>query len=448
MALSQKTPWPILARCRIKYEATMTETPQGTGALRQLMQGFIAERLQSKVEKLAPDDPRYEKLQQQFQYDTWLADAARRVTQLQVVTHSLKAVHPDARGTNLYVEPGNLSNHALVGSHLLGGDFAQDVVGNAAALDVYKFLKLELDGTNLLSLAQMGDGVFKAALSDNPELAEQWCGAFAGITEGSAVPTSHSRAKQLYWLTGDDPTDNDEYHLLAPLHATSLMHRVFSELNECRFGERFKLARQARREGKVDESYYDYPNLAVRKLGGTKPQNISQLNSERGGVNYQLASLPPVWRTQSVRPIYHIESAFSSYHRRQNVRKALGPLLRFLKTDPDKNMHTRNQVDQQIDSLLDELVLFSAELRSLTPGWSNHTDCRLLDWQRCWLDSGAEFDEAAPTDWPADLCRSFALWLNQQLKNADLPVADPEHNEWARRMDKRLRELEEDLQHD
>jgi len=426
----------------------MTDTPQGTGALRQLMQGFIAERLQSKVEKLAPDDPHYEKLQQQFQYDTWLADAARRVTQLQVVTHSLKAVHPDARGTNLYIEPGNLPNHALVGSHLLGDDFARDVVGNAAALDVYKFLKLELDGTSLLRLAQTGDNAFKDALSDNPELAEQWCNAFAGITEGSTAPTSHSRAKQLYWLTGDDPTDNDDYHLLAPLHATSLMHRVFNELNECRFGERFKLARQSRREGKEAESYYDYPNLAVRKLGGTKPQNISQLNSERGGMNYQLASLPPVWRTQSVRPIYHIESAFSSYHRRQNVRKALGPLLRFLKTDPDKNMHTRNQVDQQIDSLLDELVLFSAELRSLTPGWSNHTDCRLLDWQRCWLDSGAEFDETPPTDWPADLCRSFALWLNQQLKNADLPVADPEHNEWARRMNKRLRELEEDLQHD
>lgn len=26
----------------------------------------------------------------------------------------------------------------------------------------------------------------------------------------------------------------------------------------------------------------EYPNLAVQKFGGTKPQNISQLNSERG----------------------------------------------------------------------------------------------------------------------------------------------------------------------
>ncbi|MCV6589554.1 MAG: type I-F CRISPR-associated protein Csy1 [Marinobacterium sp.] len=431
----------------------MTESPQGTGALRQLMQSFIAERLHSKVEKLAPDDPRYEKLQQQYQYDTWLADAARRVTQLQVVTHSLKAVHPDARGSNLYIEPGELPDHPLVGSHLLDNDFARDVVGNAAALDVYKFLKLEQDGINLLNRAQTGDSAFKAALSDNPELAEQWCNAFAGITDGGTALTSHSRAKQLYWLTGNDPTDNDEYHLLAPLHATSLMHRVFGELNECRFGDDFKAARQARREGKAGDSYYDYPNLAVRKLGGTKPQNISQLNSERGGVNYQLASLPPVWRTERVRPVHHTDSAFSHYHRRQNVRKTLGLLLRFLKTDPDKNMHTRNRVDQQIDNLLDELMLFSAELRSLTPGWSNHHHCRLPDWQCHWLDHGAESeqtdaDDTAPAQWPAKVCQSFALWLNQQLKKAELPVADPEHNEWARRMNKRLHELEEELQYD
>ncbi|WP_036231181.1 type I-F CRISPR-associated protein Csy1 [Marinobacterium jannaschii] len=425
----------------------MTNTPQGTGALRQLMQGFIAERLQSKVEKLAPDDPRYEKLQQQYQYANWLEDAARRVSQLQVVTHSLKAVHPDARGTNLFVEPDNLNQHPLIGSHLLDDNFAPDVVGNAAALDVYKFLKLEQDGASLLSLAKAGDAAFKAALSDNPEQADAWCSAFAGITEGGTAPSSHSRAKQLYWLVGEDPTDNDDYHLLAPLHATSLTHRIFTELNECRFGDAFKAARQARRDKKEGQPYYDYPNLAVRKLGGTKPQNISQLNSERGGVNYQLASLPPVWRTQAVRPIYNTDSAIGSYHRRQNVRQALKQLLRLLKTAAD-NMRVHLLIDEQIDTLLDELILFSAELRSLTPGWSNHPDCRLLDWQRCWLDSGAEFDEEPPTQWTTEVCRSFALWLNQQLKNADLLTADQEHNEWARRMKKRLHELEEELQHD
>ena len=47
-----------------------------------------------------------------------------------------------------------------------------------------------------------------------------------------------------------------------------------------------------------------YASLAVQELGGTKPQNISQLNSERRGDNYLLASLPPVWKTVAVQPVH------------------------------------------------------------------------------------------------------------------------------------------------
>ncbi|MEA5668274.1 type I-F CRISPR-associated protein Csy1, partial [Stenotrophomonas sp. MH1] len=68
-----------------------------------------------------------------YEYGTWLADAARRVGQIQAVTHVLKATHPDARGSNLHVRPDALPAHADIGTHVLGDDFAEDVVGNAAA---------------------------------------------------------------------------------------------------------------------------------------------------------------------------------------------------------------------------------------------------------------------------------------------------------------------------
>src|SRR5690606_6801554 len=94
-----------------------------SAALRTLIDDFLSQRLETKVEKLSPDDPKYEELTAQFQRDTWLADAARRVGQLQVVTHSLKPIHPDAKGTNLYVPPASLKHQGLVGSHVLGEDF-------------------------------------------------------------------------------------------------------------------------------------------------------------------------------------------------------------------------------------------------------------------------------------------------------------------------------------
>ena len=255
---------------------------------------FLQERLQSKLEKLKPDDPQRDELVASFLRDTWVASAAKRVDQIQAVTHSLKPIHPDARGTNLYVEPASLPALQELGSHALGQSFAGDVVGNAAALDVYKFLKVEVEGTSLLAALLAQDPGALQALHEDPQQAMALRDAFVGLTQPRAgIPSSHTRAKQLYWLKGSDACADEGYELLAPLFATSLAHAVHAQVQEDRFGESNKAARQARRERKAhDGVFHDYPGLAVQKMGGTKPQNISQLNSERGGVNYLLASLP------------------------------------------------------------------------------------------------------------------------------------------------------------
>lgn len=103
----------------------------------------------------------------QFEFKTWIADAARRARQIQAVTHALKATHPDARGTSLYRPPAELAQHPLVGSQCLAEDFAGDVVGNAAALDVYKFLRVAHDSRTLLDWVLAGDPDMLAALSDD-----------------------------------------------------------------------------------------------------------------------------------------------------------------------------------------------------------------------------------------------------------------------------------------
>ncbi|MHB8911744.1 MAG: type I-F CRISPR-associated protein Csy1, partial [Lysobacter sp.] len=195
------------------------------------------ERRDGKLDKLQPDDPKRVELHRQFDFSTWIEDAARRVGQIQVVTHSLKPIHPDAKGTSLYSTPLSLPALGVVGSHALGRDFAGDVVGNAAALDVYKFLKLSHGGgQTLLELMLARDADLAAALSDDPAQAETWMAAFAGLTLARGKTASHTLAKQLYWLVGDDPCDDGDYHLLAPLYASSLAHRVFATINDDRFG--------------------------------------------------------------------------------------------------------------------------------------------------------------------------------------------------------------------
>ena len=412
--------------------------------LRKVIDNFLEERLVSKIEKLPPDDPKYQTLVEQFQFDTWINDAARRVGQLQVVTHSLKPIHPDAKGSNLYAPPESLNEHFLVGSHALPADFSGDVVGNAAALDVYKFLKLEYDGKSLLERVLENDTELAKALSDNPEQAQVWIEAFAAITEPRGEHASHTRGKQLYWLVGDDAADveNDaeNFHLLAPLYATSLAHRVFQTINHDRFSEEAKESRKAKREGRyAGQPVHSYPNLAVQKMGGTKPQNISQLNSERGGNNYLLASMPPSWEKQKVSPPYNVDSIFQRFEKLSSVKKSLSNLTWFLSSDPSPNVHTRSRVDNIHGSLIDELMVFTSQFHELPAGWSTNEKCKLPIEEIYWLDpERAEDDEQfrqgrKNIDWAATVRQRFSNWLNEKLSKK-LSVGDVEFLHWQKKL--------------
>ena len=425
----------------------MSQIPIGRSGpgFRAAIDAFIQERLQAKLDKLKPDDETQRaELIAQYQRDTWLQNAANRVQQIQAVTHSLKPIHPDARGTNLYVQPSTLTSLTELGSHALGANMTPDVVGNAAALDVYKLLKLEVANISLLAALQAHQPDALQGLHADPQQAQTLRDSFVGLTlarEGGV--SSHVRAKQLYWLAGDDPCDDGAYHLLAPLYATSLAHAVYESLQDARFGEANKMARQARRDGKNHEGLYqEYRDLAVQKMGGTKPQNVSQLNSERGGTNYLLASLPPpAWKaSQRYLPV-HADSVFErAFGARRAVRGAVKAFLAFLLTDPEPNRFTRQKVDDYLDTLVDELVIYAGEMQSQPPGWTldERYDDLVLP-EKLWLDPlRAEMPDEADfakewlwMDWPGEVGKRFARWLNAQLQGK-LPVGDAEAREWQR----------------
>lgn len=424
------------------------EAPSTFSDYREAIHAFLLERLNARLEKLKADEEgKRSELIAQHQPNPWLEDAARRVQQIQAVTHSLKPIHPDARGTNLYVEPSTLPPLTELGSHALGERFVGDVVGNAAALDVYKLLKLEVNGRSLLTALLTHDAEALAALHADPAQAEKLRDAFVSLTQPRAEgPSSNTLAKQLYWLSGSDACDDAHYTLLAPLYATSLAHAVHAQVQEDRFGEANKAARQARRERKMhDGVFHDYPGLAVQNMGGTKPQNISQLNSERRGMNYLLSSLPPQWQASAVRLPVHATSVFDRlFIARPEVRRTLRALRVFLESDPDANLATRERRDELLDALVDELVSLAAELQQiLPPGWSRDGQ-RFADLHRSeqlWLDPlrAEQPDEAdfarewLQMDWPAAVGQRFANWLNSQLRGK-LPVGDAEARAWKKEL--------------
>ncbi|MDG9881967.1 type I-F CRISPR-associated protein Csy1 [Pseudomonas sp. GD04058] len=426
-----------------------SETTSRARIFRTTIARFITERKEAKLKGAEPGNDT--SVAAKYDYGTWLADAARRVAQIQAVTHVLKATHPDARGTSLYVDPSSLARHKEVGSHMLGQDMATDIVGNAAALDVYKFLKVEVEGRRLLDWFQDNDADLLAALHDDTEIANEWAAAFKGLIRPTDAISSHEMAKQVYWSVTNDPADDAGFHLLQPLFPSSLVHAVHLDITEVRYGERNKEARQAwRNKVPHPDPYHDYRNLITRKLGGTKPQNISQLNSDRGGVNYLLASLPPSWGRGSRNPLLSIDSVFDNFRQFDGVNRQVTALCKLLEDDPEQSFETRQQRERIEQALGRSLAAFGQGIQNQYPaGWTTEATCNLPLSEQLWLDperaslSPREGHEEADQNfitafgqqtWPGDIAKRFGIWLNDILKKAGLPVSSVEHAQWTRKI--------------
>lgn len=449
--------------------------PATVSALRSLIDGFIEGRLNAKLDALKEPHPEQRQtLLEKYERGTWIANAARRALSIQLATYTLKPIHPDARGSSIYREQIVCDDTTLIGSHVVLNPIA-DVVGDAASLDVYKLLKLTHDDESLLSRARRRDPNFHAAImvdaSPNAALAAtEWIANFS-LFEADGGPATHTLAKQLYF-----PLAEGGYHLLAPLFPTALVHEWHGRQASDRFSDATKAAREARRTSSRPEDgkgYCDYPGLAVQKFGGTKPQNISQLNSERGGAAHLLSALPPVWRSPDLRLPWKVESVFAvpGLLSRQfaGPLKALRDFLVSVNKGVDKQrsiLAWRQERGARVDELASSIQKWAAEVQLNQPGWTLHADCRLNEWERRWLDPYAPDDadetviaaaavtemqlseedkffayldeqedkaEAKARDIDREVARTFARWLDSLLATKDTLMDSATHREWVNR---------------
>jgi len=429
-------------------ENTQEQQPSLVIQIRAVINKFLKEeRLQPKLDKLKEgDDEKRQQLLEAHKPENWIPDAAHRAGQIQQITHALKYIHPDAKGTNLNKQGNPEAGNLLIGTHTLA-ECSPDIVGNAAALDVYKFLRLKVDGKTLLSRAIADDPSLQAAFSSDSEKAKEWATAFANITNSKGDPSSHKLAKQLYWPLGDN-----NYHLIAPLFPTSLIHQVWTTIRKDRFSEEAKAAREAKRANKEHpHGYREYPNLVIQKYGGTKPQNISQLNSERYGENCLLSSCPPNWKSAPIRPPLGVDSVFDGwFNRRARVRELIRILRDYLySVQHVNNIRIRDKRAELVAYLVDEMLIFAAELQDLDANWTQHEDCRLNSDEQCWFDPGrTKTDEEFSLTytwggWKEAVCKRFSNWLNAQLTptKKPLPFGEDEAVKWQTDLNKELQML-------
>lgn len=372
----------------------------------------------------------------------WLADAAKRAGQISLVTHAAKFTHGDSKSSSLYSEvkaqEGYLSSATLTRPE-------PDAVGNAAALDVAKLLQTMVDGDSLLACLQRGDHTPLAAFTDDAEQLNEWVAGFSRALS-TGEPTSHKLAKQSYFPV------NDGYHLLSPLFATSFVHALHQKMIALRFGDEIKAVWKARREKTWHpQPLVLFPGAAEMHFGGTKPQNISYLNSVRRGRVWLLSARPPQWKRMQKPPV-NLRSVFMPggvFDRRAN--DAVQLLVSLLVRTGDYNNHRiRETRDAYIDALIDLLFVVVAEYQR--EEWQNWTlKCpQLKAHQQLWLDPWrTKTDEAFrlerdKDDWQNGVAEDFALWLNARLRKELPEVGAVEKREWEtrERLRTNLRELE------
>lgn len=389
----------------------------------------IAKAKVEYAEKAAP-------IEESFKPEVWLTDAARRAKQISLATHAAKFTHSDAKSSSILVTETYTTDKYLVTANLAVK--AIDAVGNAAALDVAKLLKLQVGNESLITQLQNNEASALNAFTQNSELLQNWLNGFK-LALADEKLSSHTLSKQLYFPiknNTDEVTPN--YHLLCPLFSSSLAHKLHKKVTETRFGES-KDIRDARRANKFDERIEaSFPNTAVQNFGGSKPQNISQLNSERYGQNFLLNAAPPSFKSQTKPPL-NSTSLFS-----RSFTYSVSSYLREFKTfltnlkPEENNFKMRYKRDHHfILPIVDQLMYHATNIQVMAAGWATEPECKLKHAHALWLDvynPNESFQrEREKLDWQAIMAADFASWLIKQLKNNDkYRLGDIEHGYFSK----------------
>jgi len=269
-----------------------------------VIDAFFAERKEAWLKKHLDSSmkesevrKKHMECEQIFLPEEWLPKAAKRASQISLSTHPCTFSHPSARkNKNDYVTPVIANSARSADGFLRSGNVVveTDALGNAAALDVYKFLTLEMeDSKKLIEHIQEDSDLAVGLLTIPTESYEMLKNGFLAMIESGdkRCPITSSKIKQVYFPVADN------YHQLSLLTNSGIIYGLKKRIDTMRFSEEVKNLREQKRNNIYSEQgFTELYNLTTIGYGGTKPQNISVLNNQNGGKAHLLHSSPPTLR--------------------------------------------------------------------------------------------------------------------------------------------------------
>lgn len=392
--------------------------------LHERKQGWLKKKINSKTTEAEQLDFERE-ANEHFALATWLPDAAKRAKQLFLVSHPSKFSHPSAKTSSIIAQAKPAPDGYLRTGNVT---VELDVFGNAAAMDVYKFLSLELqDGQTVLQHLEQASPSIQQQLHTPEHSFESLAAELLMIKESATQQQTSGKVKQVYFPIN---AAHDEYHLLSVLTSSGIMYELKKRIRELRFSETAQQAFQAEKDNAFCEhGYADVRNLTSIGFGGTKPQNISVLNSQNGGVASLLASVPPALDPKKLSPPKHdFFSTLRLFHYQEDFHQLHTSLLQ-----DTHNIHIRKQRKGLMKRIIYQVIDQSWRIRYLEAGWSQAERCEALPlYQKLWLDQHYR-DSEARNDWDTwlgkvqtELARWFIQSYEKVLKKEAIELGDDE----------------------
>ncbi|MGH1541492.1 MAG: type I-F CRISPR-associated protein Csy1 [Arenicella sp.] len=342
-----------------------------------------------------------------FSLEHWLPNAAKRAGQMSISTHPCTFSHPSSRkNKNGYASSIIAKSVKTNDGYLRTGNVtvAADALGNAAALDVHKFLTLEMaDGDELLAHIQCDSDLALALLKINSHSYQELKTGFLAMTEQKTESITSSKIKQVYF-----PVD-DNYHQLSLLTASGMVFELRQRIDTLRFSDGTKEARACEKQESFHPvGYKQLTSITSIAYGGTKPQNISVLNNQNGGRAHLLLSAPPVLDERKVQfPLVDFFQQSISPFQYKNTFTALHAL--FVKYH--NNWEIRAERDEYYQEIIDRIIQKMWALRFVSSQQYNPERSQLDRTQKVWLlDEHQELREQ-DDDWLDDLVQKITQFI-------------------------------------
>lgn len=358
----------------------------------------------------------HEKSAIEFSREVWLPNASKRAGQISISTHPCTFSHPSARkNKNGDVTPIIADVEKRTDGFLRTGnvEVQSDALGNAAALDVHKFLTLIMpDGKELIEHIKEETSLAISLLTIKNKSYKELRDEFLEMVTSSTESVTSSKIKQVYF-----PVE-DGYHQLSILTNSGMVFELRKRLTKIRFGadeEDKELLQSLRAKKKKNEfsedGYSEIFGLTTIGYGGTKPQNISVLNNRNGGKAQLLNSMPPILESREIH--FPKEDFFKNSISIWEFKSTFYSLHYLYKRDYPKNMEIRDERDGYYGEIIDRIIERMYAVREVSIEQYYEKSSKLKHHQKVWLIQSEAYKKEREKDdeWLEKLLKEIARWI-------------------------------------